>query len=858
MDQETTRKTTPDRRPHLCLALALAVVLTVLGATSARAESSRVVPLVVEPGGPCVEVGEGAIECDLETPAPEPEKTVEGKDGTGLGGATTVPGGGPKHQGKPAEAKPTTPGEAEAGEGTAEEAEAGEGAEEAEAGEGGKKPSATKEGETAPLHHAETLASPAATEAKEESEDGGTVAGSPRLLKELGPLPESGSPPAGPAAPSTIGGPLPGGLGGASTMPLGQIELPPLLLPVYQACGTAYDVPWQVLAAINKIESGFGANMGPSSAGAVGPMQFMPATWAADGLDANGDGAANAWDPFDAICAAARYLHTAGAPADLHGAIFAYNHADWYVEEILREARNFEALPENLLASMTALAEGETTPAPQASGYRELVGPTSASIPDWVGVPTAFAAEPTAEAEAEGAGGPAAEVDAPAGSPVTAVAEGTVIARGHSAELGNYLTMRDPYGARYTYSDLGPLRPKVKKPTTGKKPPAPTKTGGRPRLYAHPPARGGDLIALRKGTEVRPGTVLARVGDQGHFDFALQPDGSAPIAPLQFLQAWKRGGAGGIYLPAARAKGDHGRAAAPHPATLLVAGEAALRGRALHGHLLELRPCLRERIAAGGIAPRALAGAEFLAAQADTKVAISTAACHGDDRFRLELTAADVAAPVLAEAARGMQGAMGPQRVHAALAAAEIVDSASHPKASAAVARIASTPAGAAAADGGAKEAPAAEPTLEDALELDFLPPQSAELKGEDAVAPIGAPAAVQAMIAAADQINETPYIWGGGHGDWVSAGYDCSGSVSYVLHAAGLLGTPLTSGSLESFGAPGPGRWVTIYANAEHVYAEIAGLRWDTVGDAQGSGPRWHLEPPYPEGFVVRHPVGL
>ncbi len=113
-------------------------------------------------------------------------------------------------------------------------------------------------------------------------------------------------------------------------------------------------------------------------------------------------------------------------------------------------------------------------------------------------------------------------------------------------------------------------------------------------------------------------------------------------------------------------------------------------------------------------------------------------------------------------------------------------------------------------------------------------------------------------MIAAANQIDETPYIWGGGHGSWVSSGYDCSGAVSYVLHAAKLLASPETSGTLEGFGESGTGNWVTVYANAEHTYAEIAGLRWDTVGDESGSGPRWHESPVYPAGFTVRHPRGL
>jgi cell wall-associated NlpC family hydrolase len=134
----------------------------------------------------------------------------------------------------------------------------------------------------------------------------------------------------------------------------------------------------------------------------------------------------------------------------------------------------------------------------------------------------------------------------------------------------------------------------------------------------------------------------------------------------------------------------------------------------------------------------------------------------------------------------------------------------------------------------------------------------SAILDGTLASAPESAPAAVKAAIAAANSITTTPYVWGGGHGSFYSYGYDCSGAVSFALFGAGLLETPLTSGSLESYGESGPGKWITIYANAGHTYMTIAGLRFDTAGNPEGvSGPRWHVEPPYPEGFVVRHPVG-
>jgi len=122
---------------------------------------------------------------------------------------------------------------------------------------------------------------------------------------------------------------------------------------------------------------------------------------------------------------------------------------------------------------------------------------------------------------------------------------------------------------------------------------------------------------------------------------------------------------------------------------------------------------------------------------------------------------------------------------------------------------------------------------------------------------PAGAPAAVREMIAAGNAIATLPYIWGGGHGSFQAAGYDCSGSVSYVLDAAGLLSAPEVSGDFESYGDPGPGQWVTIYANAGHVWMQIAGWRFDTVALAE-SGTRWSQGGGEYGGFVVRHPVGL
>jgi murein DD-endopeptidase MepM/ murein hydrolase activator NlpD len=136
------------------------------------------------------------------------------------------------------------------------------------------------------------------------------------------------------------------------------------LSTLWREAGAAYGIPWQVLAAINKVESNFGRNMGPSSAGAIGWMQFMPSTWLRWGVDADGDGVADPWRAADAIYAAARYLAASGGQADLSRAVYSYNHAQWYVDEVLATARLFESggavavdrLQEGLSTSSAAVA----------------------------------------------------------------------------------------------------------------------------------------------------------------------------------------------------------------------------------------------------------------------------------------------------------------------------------------------------------------------------------------------------------------------------------------------------------------------------------------------------------------------
>jgi peptidoglycan hydrolase CwlO-like protein len=127
-----------------------------------------------------------------------------------------------------------------------------------------------------------------------------------------------------------------------------------------------------------------------------------------------------------------------------------------------------------------------------------------------------------------------------------------------------------------------------------------------------------------------------------------------------------------------------------------------------------------------------------------------------------------------------------------------------------------------------------------------------------DAIPPSNAPLAVRAVIESANQIDDLPYIWGGGHGSFTASGYDCSGAVSFALHGGGFLSSPLDSTGLEVWGEPGGGNWITVFATSGHAWAYIAGLRWDTGGPGGGSGPRWStVMRDDASSFVARHPAG-
>ncbi len=241
---------------------------------------------------------------------------------------------------------------------------------------------------------------------------------------------------------------------GVPNFVISQFDIPPFLLPIYQACGTEYDIPWQVLAGINKIETAFGTNLNTSTAGAQGWMQFIPSTWAAYGVDANGDGKKDIYNPVDAICAAARYLRASGGNTDIRSAVFSYNHASWYVDEVMLYARTYEGTPANLLGSLTGLTQDDHFPIAANSRYA-----------DDLSVRTALHDSTTASKQYGNAanviqGSPTSRginIYSRQGAPVVAVNDGVIRRIGHNRKLGNFIVLRDDFGNKFTYAQLGPF-----------------------------------------------------------------------------------------------------------------------------------------------------------------------------------------------------------------------------------------------------------------------------------------------------------------------------------------------------------------------------------------------------------------
>ncbi len=233
-------------------------------------------------------------------------------------------------------------------------------------------------------------------------------------------------------------------------------EIPPFLLPIYQSCGTEYGIPWQVLASINKIETAFGTNLNVSSAGATGWMQFIPSTWQAYGVDANNDKRKDPYNPVDSICAAARYLRAAGGAEDLRTAIFAYNHADWYVDEVLLYANQYGKLPEALVGSLTGLTEGAHFPVAADARYADDIDDAAALARSQT--PRAAPGN-AADVISSNAARRSINIYSSLSAPVVAVNDGVIKAMGRSKKLGKFIVLQDVYGNTYTYSELGEISP---------------------------------------------------------------------------------------------------------------------------------------------------------------------------------------------------------------------------------------------------------------------------------------------------------------------------------------------------------------------------------------------------------------
>jgi murein DD-endopeptidase MepM/ murein hydrolase activator NlpD len=424
-----------------------------------------------------------------------------------------------------------------------------------------------------------------------------------------------------------------------------SFEIPPFLLPIYQACGAEYGIPWEVLASINKIETAFGTNLNVSSAGAVGWMQFLPSSWKTYGLDANGDGRKDPYNPVDAICAAARYLKASGGAGDLYHAILAYNHADWYVQEVLLYARAYGKLPTGLVG----LTEGAHFPVAADARYADdlstraaLSRATPRARSSYGNAAEVIASSPTRRG---------INIFAHRGAPVVAVNDGVIVKLGKSKKLGRYVVLRDVYGNRYTYAKLGRIvrdRRLVVMPT-GKEKRVPVDSQNiRPRLYALPgradrqrPRSGGRIDratrigadgTLKVGSKVTAGTVLARIGagEDGidpHVNFSIRPAGrGAPrIDPKPILDGWKLLEATAIY----RAKGKSPFAAKLSGAGILLLSKEALQRRVLADKHLDIYQCGRTDIATGRIDRRVLAMLEYLVSKGFQLSVTSLECGHG-------------------------------------------------------------------------------------------------------------------------------------------------------------------------------------------------------------------------------------
>ncbi|MBV9817542.1 MAG: lytic murein transglycosylase [Solirubrobacterales bacterium] len=289
-----------------------------------------------------------------------------------------------------------------------------------------------------------------------------------------------------------------------------SFQIPPFLIPIYQAAGIQYQVPWQVLAAINEIETDYGRNLSTSSAGAVGWMQFLPSTWKVWGVDANGDGVADPYNPVDAIFAAARYLHAAGASQNLSQAIFAYNHAGWYVQSVLLRAKLIGGIPAQIVSALGGMVQGHFPVAARSQYGDDSVVALAGHRVRGANAAVTIGSDPSSRGTT---------IFSAAGSPVVAVNDGRIVRLGDSPALGHYVELQDATGNVYTYAHLGSV----------------STTYPVPKLVAAAPGGPG---GGRQASAAGPGAPSAPASA------GQQPDSASPAAPAATPPAHRDGHAG--------------------------------------------------------------------------------------------------------------------------------------------------------------------------------------------------------------------------------------------------------------------------------------------------------------------------
>jgi murein DD-endopeptidase MepM/ murein hydrolase activator NlpD len=462
-------------------------------------------------------------------------------------------------------------------------------------------------------------------------------------------------------------------IGGLPSFFIESFQVPPFLLPIFQAAGTAYNIPWQVLAAINEVETDYGRDLSISSAGAEGWMQFLPETWSQYGVDANGAGYEDPYNPADAIFAAGRYLRAAGGQKNIRAAIYSYNHSQAYVDSVMLRAQLLGGTPPELLGAITGLTESQFpvhAPSRFSDGFQ--------TIPQAGSTPAKTLAGTTIYSQV--------------GAPVIAVQDGEVTQVGDSPSLGRFVALRDAYGNTYIYAELGSLSSlyPVLEPrqhtsvssridrtsalreaapsgpaTAGAQPrsplsasaavsslalgaaaglepapmsPAAPATPAKPAAPAPPTPSGSRefrsgpddvyLHPLRAGVQVLAGTVLGHVGAgttagptsaapatggpvEPHIFFQIKPAGTgAPlIDPKPILDGWVALEDTSIF----RAKGENPfLATSPTVGQVLLESKSQLEQQIAHDRSIHMRACERQGAQTGRVGRPVLAMLEYL------------------------------------------------------------------------------------------------------------------------------------------------------------------------------------------------------------------------------------------------------